>query len=200
MKFLHSKFVVILIVIAMIFTSGSAVFAATPNEQIISAISGSGIPGAASYAGVADSFLRDTGKVLTQAQADQMMGNINNASAIYTAAGDNVTLDVAQKIQAQFEAAMSVAGFTITNISQTSDGGFTFTIYDPASGKSATVTGNKVSGIVSSSASTTTTSTSGGTTMVAKTALDNSLFALTAILALTTIGAGIVVYRKKAIQ
>ena len=198
MKVIHSRIVVVLLVIVMIFTSGSAVFAASPNDQVIRAINSSGIPGAASYAGVADSFLRDTGKVLTQAQADQISGNISNASAIYTAAGNNITVDVANKIQAQFESAISVAGFTLSNVSQKSDGGFTFTVYDPASGKSATVQGNKASGVISSSAST--TSTSGGTTMVAKTGLDNSLFALTALLALATIGAGVVVYRKKAIQ
>lgn len=194
MKFLHSKFVAVLLVIAMIFTSGSAVFAASPNDQVISAINDAGIPGTASYAGLANSYLKDTGKVLTQAEADQISVNISNAAAIYNEAGGQMNATVAQDIHEQFEIATELVGFTLSDLSLTADGVYTFTVYDPASGKSATVQGNQTTGLTSQG------TTSTGYTMVAKTALDNSLFALAAILALATITAGAVVYRKKAIQ
>lgn len=194
MKFSHSKIFVMITIIAMIFSSGSAVFAASPNDQVISAINGAGIPGTASYAGLADSFLRDTGKVLTQTEADQISVNISNATAIYNKAGGVMNLAVSQDIYKQFEAATEAAGFTLSDLSRTADGVYTFTVYDPASGKSVTVQGNVTTGVTNTGTATS------GFTMVAKTALDNSLFGLAAVLAIATIGAGVVVYRKKAIQ
>lgn len=193
MKRSHSKFIVVMIVIGMILTSGSSVFAATPNEQVIAAIQGSSLP--STYTEITKSFLRDTGKVLTQAQADSIIGNISTADGIFKATSGKGTAEQAWAIEKQFEAACTTAGFVVSNVSRTSDGGFKFTVTDPASGKSVTAQGNATRIVWSSEGV-----ASSGTTMVAKTGLDNSLFSVAAILAMLTVAASVFVIRKKVIQ
>lgn len=197
MKRTRSKIVIVMATICMLFASSSAVFAATPNEQVIAAVGSA--KGASAYAGIASSFLRDTGKVLTQSEANGIIAEINAASAIYNG---NLTAAMATQIQGHFEKAVGIAGFTVSSIGRTSGGGFTFTVYDPASGKSINVQGSKVGAPVSSNITGGKVSTNAvaGTTQVAKTGVDNSLYLLVAILACATVAAGVVVYRKKAIQ
>jgi len=182
-----------ILVALMIFASGSAVLAATPNEQVVSAIGNSGLSG--TYSGITESFLKDTGKVLTQTQADAIIGNINSAAATYKAASGTLSEAQAWTIEKQFEAACTTAGFTVSDVTLLSGGGFVFTVSDPASGKSFTAQAN-ASGVTTNATGTTAKTT----TMVAKTGVDNSLFAVTAVLALITLGAGMFVYRKNAIN
>ncbi|KNZ42885.1 hypothetical protein [Acetobacterium bakii] len=190
----HSKVKIFGILVAlMIFASGSAVMAATPNEQVVSAIGNSGLSG--TYSGITGSFLRDTGKVLTQTQADAIIININSAVATRNAISGTPSEAQAWEIEKQFEAACTTAGFTVSDVSRLSDGGFAFTVSDPVSGKSFTAQANAVRVTWTASGATSTS-----TTMVAKTGVDNSLFAVTAVLALITLGAGMFVYRKNAIN
>jgi len=190
----HSRVKIFGILVAlMIFASGSAVLAATPNEQVVSAIGNSGLSG--TYSGITESFLRDTGKVLTQTQADAIIGNINSAATTYNAISGTPSEAQSWAIESQFEAACTTAGFTVSDVSRLADGGFAFTVSDPASGKSFTAQAN-ATGVATNASG----STAKATTMVAKTGVDNSLFAMTGVLALITLGAGLFVYRKNAIN
>lgn len=166
----------------MIFTSGSTVFATSPDDQVVGAFESTGLP--ETYAGITRSFLRDIGKVLDQAQADLIIGNINIGDSIYKATGGKGTEAKAWEIKKQFEAACTTAGFEVSDVSCFADGGFMFTVSDPVSGKSVTAQANAVR---------VTWTSAGGTTMVAKTGIDNRLFLLVAILALATVCASVVI-------
>ncbi|MGL4606402.1 MAG: hypothetical protein ACRCU3_02965 [Eubacteriaceae bacterium] len=192
MKKITKKIAIILSVICMLVASGSAVLAATPNEQVVAAVGAS--QGASSYAGITASFLRDTGKVLTQGEANGIIAEINAASALYV---NPLNATAATQIQGHFERAVGIAGFVVTNVARTSSGGFTFTVYDPASGKTVTVQGNKTGGYVDASISGAKTNAVPGTTQVAKTSVDNSMFLLAGILGIATVVAGAIVYKRR---
>jgi hypothetical protein len=207
MKRNQFRLVVVLIVLGMFFSSGSAVFA-NPNDQVIAAVEGSSLPG--SYASQITSFLRDADKVLTQESADAICGNIYAAEGILQQGMANGGLSDSDimAIQGQFDAACGAANFVVAEVTAQPDGGTNVTVYDPESQKSATVQGNSVS--VASTSQTTAAASgtavspevkaSAKTTAITKTGLDNRLFIVAGIMGLLTIGISIAVYRKLKTQ
>lgn len=208
MRRTHSKLVVVLMVLGMLFTSGSAVFA-SPNDQVIAAVEGSSLPG--SYTSQITSFLRDSDKVLTQESADAICGNVYAAESILQEGMANGGLTEAQvmAIQGQFDAACGAANYVVADVGTQPGGGASVTVYDPESQKSATIQANSTSVAAASSSGTASTSgttatsqasSSSGSTVITKTGLDNRLFLVAGVLGLLTIGISIVVYRKIRIQ
>ena len=202
MKRGQAKLVMVLLVLGMAFSSGSAVLA-NPNDQVIAAVQGSSLPG--SYASQITSFLRDADKVLTQESADIICGNIYAAEGILQQGMANGGLSDSDimAIQGLFDAACGAANFVVAEVGTQPDGSSSVTVYDPESQKSATVQGNAVS-VASTAASGAVVSAdvkaSAKTTAITKTGLDNRLFIVAGILGLLTIVTSIVVYRKLKTQ
>lgn len=209
MKGIQLKLVMVLMVLGLVFSSGSVVFA-NPNDQVIAAVEGSSLP--SSYGSQITSFLRDSGKVLTQESADAICGNIYAAEGILQEgmANGGLTEEQVMAIQGQFDAACGAANYVVAEVTTQPDGGTNVTVYDPETQKSATVQGNATSVASASQASSgtassgtavaTETKAAGGTTAITKTGLDNRLFIVAGVLALLTIGISILVYRKYKLQ
>ncbi|MBU4541238.1 hypothetical protein [uncultured Acetobacterium sp.] len=207
MKRNQLSLVMVLMLLAMIFSSATTVFA-NPNDQVIGAVQGSSLP--ASYASQITSFLRDADKVLTQESADAICGNIYAAEGILQQGMANGGLSDSDimAIQGLFDAACGAANFVVAEVGTQPDGGTSVTVYDPESQKSATVQGNSVSVASTSQSAAGATGAAvsadvkaaAKTTAITKTGLDNRLFIVAGIMGLLTIAISIVVYRKLKAQ
>lgn len=89
------------------------VSAATPNENVLSAIKNAGVP--AEYYNQAESYLR--GVTLTEAQANVIVSNVDEAVAILKGAGvtsiEQVDANLFNKIKGNIEAAAKVLGLNV---------------------------------------------------------------------------------------
>lgn len=193
MKKLRTKLVTLLATAALLFAACGSAFAATPNGQVIAALSGAGVPG--DLVGIAENFLKaDPATTLTQAQADAIVGNISAAREAAAAVKDQGNAAMLNAVSGYFTAACNEAGFSGA-VGDIVNGSVTFTVTAP--GKSVSFTVSAASGgSVSESGSAATTVTG-----VGKTAVDNTAFILAGVLGAATLAAaGFVALRRKAIR
>ena len=187
MKKICKKLSMLVVALTMVLAAGTSAFAAAPNEDLIAYLRSVGIP--ESYVSQADTFLKETGKVLTADEVGQIEGYVDTGKA--AAAREDYA-----GVEAAFRSAVSLAGYSVTDFHKNGDGTITFVVFDPVSGKSITVTGSSVavvSGSVAGQASGTTH------TGVSKTAVDNGGFVAAGVLAVVTaLAAGWAVTKKRA--
>lgn len=199
MKKLRTKLVTLLATAALLFAACGSAFAATPNDQVIAALSGAGVPG--DLVGIAENFLKaDPATTLTQAQADAIVGNISAAREAAAAVKDQGNAAMLNAVSGYFTAACNEAGFSGA-VGDIVNGSVTFTVTAP--GKSVSFTVSAASGGVVVGGGSVSESGSAATTVtgVGKTAVDNTAFILAGVLGAATLAAaGFVALRRKAIR
>ncbi|MDO4289505.1 MAG: hypothetical protein Q4C55_09995 [Eubacterium sp.] len=188
MKSLKLRLAAAFAALALVFSAGASVFAATPNEELLGYLRGVSIL-PASYVSQAETFLNETGTQLTADQVSQIIALVDQGVA---SAGSR---DVAG-VEAAFRQAVEIAGYSVTSFVRNGDGTFTVVVTDPASGKWIQVTGSRTNatGTMSSDGS---ASSGAAVTGVSKTAIGNYGFVAAGILAVMTVASGLMVYRRR---
>lgn len=200
MKKLRTKLVTLLATAALLFAACGSAFAATPNDQVIAALSGAGVPG--DLVGIAENFLKaDPATTLTQAQADAIVGNISAAREAAAAVKDQGNAAMLNAVSGYFTAACNEAGFSGA-VGDIVNGSVTFTVTAPGKSVSFTVSAASGGGVVVGGGSVSERGSAATTvTGVGKTAVDNTAFILAGVLGAATLAAaGFVALRRKAIR